>query len=240
MSAQSDNQLDENSGPNNTPGSNDSGSSNLHDSPPASNSDHDKRDFISTCIIQAVYILWLAPILTLLIFNFRAHIVGASAWCPRNDCHAGIFNFDISMPIENLRRFDKQDHNLLGALQVVAKIIDIWFTLIVAALVTRLTFLLAKKKKGLTIGLLARPFNFADLRGTFESLLWTSDAEQDLPGTWKATNSILGRLWKAKKSIPGFPGSLWKVTKSILACLWKATKSIFPKSKTATCHGKGT
>jgi hypothetical protein len=231
MSAQSDNQLDENLGTKNTPGSNDSGSSNLHDSPPASNSDHDKRGLISTCIVQAVYILWLAPILTLLIFNFRTHIVGASAWCPRNDCHAGIFNPDISMPIENLRRFDKQDHNLLGALQVVAKIIEIWFTLIVAALVSRLTFLLAKKRKGLTIGLLARPFNFADLRGTFESLLWTSEAEQDLPGTWKAIKSILGRFWKATKSIPGFPGSRWEVTKSIFGCLWKATKSIFPKSE---------
>jgi hypothetical protein len=223
MSAQSDNQLDENSGPKNIPGSNDSGSSNPRDSLPASNSDHDKRGTISTYIIQTVYILWLAPILTLLIFNFRTHIVGASAWCPRKNCHAGIFNPVMSTPIENLRRFDKRDHNLLGALQIVAKIIEIWFTLIVAALVSRLTFLLAKKKSGLTIGLTARQFNFADLRGTFESLLWTSDAEQDLPGTWKAIKSILGRLWKATKSVPG---SLWKATKLIFGRLCKARKSI--------------
>ena len=173
---------------------------NPRNSPQVSSSDHTKRGIISTCVIQTVYVLWLVPILTLLYFNLRTHIVGASVWCPQKKCHAGIFNPVISTSLENLRRFDKRDHNLLGALQIVAKIIEIWFTLIVAALVSRLTYLLAKRENGLTIGLLTHPFNFADFRGTCESLLWTSNAEQDLPGTWKAFKSILGRLWKATKS----------------------------------------
>jgi hypothetical protein len=69
------------------------------------------------------------------------------------------------------------------------------------------------------------------MRGTFESLLWTSDAEQDLPGTWKAIKSILSRLWKATKSVPG---SFWKATKLILGHLCKARKSIVTKQPPVT------
>ena len=79
--------------------------------------------------------------------------------------HWSITLFDPAFSTTS-QRFDEQDHNLLGALQIVAKLLEIWFTLIVAALVSKMTLRLAGRNEGLPIELLTRPSGFADLPGT--------------------------------------------------------------------------
>jgi hypothetical protein len=127
---------------------------------------HDRHGLIVTFILQLACFLWLAPIVTLLVLNFMPYVVGASAWCPNRKCNPGLFAPSLSITIENTERFDRQDHNLLGALQIVAKLLEIWFTLIAAALVSKMTFWLARRNEGLPVELLTRPFGFGDLPGT--------------------------------------------------------------------------
>jgi hypothetical protein len=131
-----------------------------------------KRGWRPTLLIQLACFLWLLPIAALLTLNFKNHVVGASAWCPDRDCYVGWFNPVRSVPLQNLRSFDKRDHNLLGALQFVSKALEIWFSLIAAALVYLITFLIAGKRDGLPIGYLTRPSEFANLPGLFDPLLW--------------------------------------------------------------------
>jgi hypothetical protein len=136
----------------------------------------EKRKLLVTCLIQALSFMWIPFVLTFMVFNFMNHIVGATLWCLGKHCDVELFNPVISIPIENLERFDKRDHNILGAMQILAKVFEIWFGLIVAALVFLTTFRIAEKKKGLPIGLITSPFSFADLLELYDKapLFWRS------------------------------------------------------------------
>jgi hypothetical protein len=136
----------------------------------------EERRLLVTCLTQALSFMWIPFVLTFMVFNFMNHIVGATLWCLGEHCDVELFNPVISIPIENLERFDKRDHNILGAMQILAKVFEIWFGLIVAALVSLTTFRIAEKKKGLPIGLITSPFSFADLLGLCDKapLFWRS------------------------------------------------------------------
>jgi len=156
---------------------------------------HDRHGLIVTFILQLACFLWLAPIVTLLVSNFMPYVVGASAWCPNRKCNPGLFAPSLSITIENTERFDRQDHNLLGALQIVVKLLEIWFTLIAAALVSKMTFWLARRNEGLPVELLTRPFGFGDLPGTLvEPLIRKARTSASNP---KAILDTFRRTWKA-------------------------------------------
>ncbi|KAI7443044.1 hypothetical protein KC336_g1881 [Hortaea werneckii] len=142
----------------------------LGDHPPLQKS----RSWLKTILLQSLCLLWTAPIMALLVLNFKRHIIGASAWCPNDNCWVQGFSVNTSTTVSRITKFDRQDHNLLGALQFVAKALEIWFELIATALVYLVTMLLASKKDGLPIGYLTRPDEFADATGLFDRLLWTS------------------------------------------------------------------
>jgi hypothetical protein len=144
----------------------------------------DKRSWLRTLLFQTACFLWLLPMVALLVLNFKNHIVGASAWCPYRDCYVGWFNPVGAVPLQNLRDFDKQSHNLLGALQFVAKALEIWFELIFVALVYLVTFSVAGNRDGLPIAYLTRPSEFSDLPGIFDPLLWMA-----LPGVSRARDN---------------------------------------------------
>jgi hypothetical protein len=114
----------------------------------------EKRGLVVTCIIQGLFFLWIPFVLTFVVLNFLSHVVGATLRCLGEHWHVELFNPNVSVPIANLKRFDKRDHNILGALQLLAKVIEIWFGSIVAVLVSLITFRIAEKDKGLPIGLI--------------------------------------------------------------------------------------
>lgn len=133
----------------------------------------DQRGWVGTLLIQSICALWILPIVALQILNIRGHIIGASVWCPDQNCYVGWFDTIRSVVMSRLRTYDRRDHNVLGSLQFAAKGLEIWFELIAMGLVYLLTFLVARKMDdGLPIGFLTRPNEFADVPGLFDPLFW--------------------------------------------------------------------
>ncbi|EMC95231.1 hypothetical protein BAUCODRAFT_149239 [Baudoinia panamericana UAMH 10762] len=131
----------------------------------------------STLLIQALCLLWLAPILALLILNIRGHIIGASAWCPPWDpCWVDTYNPQQIVPQENMARFNKADHNLLGFLQLVAKALEVWFNFIACLLMYVLTVHLAEQPTGLPLRYLTLPSEFSDVTVLLDWSFWSSVA----------------------------------------------------------------
>ena len=120
---------------------------------------------------HAVSFLWLAPIIALLVLNFKGHIIGASAWCPVGHCSSDAW---ADNAITRAARLDKDDHNVLGALQFIAKALEVWFMLIATALLFDMAMILARMEGGLPVGYLLTHLEFGDIRNLFNSLLWTS------------------------------------------------------------------
>ena len=149
-----------------------------HDRPKIEMGDHPqmskKRGWVSTILFQTLALAWLVPIVALLYLNFTEYIVGASAWCPGGHCWLDSFNPITSVPQMNLRKFDKENHNLLGGLQLVAKALEVWFTLIATALVYLITMIFAGKKEGLPVGYITRPNEFSGIEYLADPLLWVT------------------------------------------------------------------
>jgi hypothetical protein len=93
-----------------------------------------------------------------------------------------------------MKGFDKEDHNLLGGLQFVAKGLEVWFGIIAAALVYLITMIFAGKKEGLPVGYLTRPTEFADVIALLDPLLWVTGPSP--LGVKSASEKKLGRrVW---------------------------------------------
>lgn len=120
---------------------------------------------------HVISLLWLAPIATLLVLNYKNHVIGASAWCPLGHCSADVLGEDA---IQKAKKLDKNDHNTLGALQFVAKALEVWFMLIATSLVYDISMVFAKKGGGLPVGYFLTHLEFGDIRNLFNPLLWTS------------------------------------------------------------------
>ncbi|KAI9657359.1 MAG: hypothetical protein M1821_003040 [Bathelium mastoideum] len=123
-------------------------------------------------------LLWCAPIIALLVLNFENYIIGASAWCPFGHCFE---NASVVLPdgVSSQNELDKRDHNLLGALQFVAKAIEVWFTFIATTLVFDVIMILASSSRGLPLGFLLSHLQFTDLRNIANPLLYTSAREPE-------------------------------------------------------------
>ncbi|KAK4495384.1 hypothetical protein PRZ48_013715 [Zasmidium cellare] len=130
------------------------------------------RSWWKTLLIQGFSALWLVPVGVLLYLNLHGHILGASAWCPGGKCFPQMFNPVTSVPQELAAKHDHDTHNLNGALQLVAKALEVWFILIATWLVYLVTMFLAGRKSGLPIAYITRPNEFAELAGVLDPLLW--------------------------------------------------------------------
>ena len=122
---------------------------------------------------QVASLAWLLPIVTLLTMNFRGWIIGASVGCgfQKGKCDLDPFS---STAFEEAKRFDTRDHNILGALQFVAKALEVWFIIITVSLVYDLTMLFAVKGDGLPIGYLMLHREFSDILTLGERAFWVS------------------------------------------------------------------
>lgn len=139
-------------------------------------------------LTHVVGFLWIAPIVTLLVLNFKNHVIGASIWCPRGKCNAQAYGDNA---IATASKLDGEDHNILGALQFVAKGLEVWFMVVATSLVYDVALFLAKSNGGLPIGYLFTHLEFGDIRNLVNPLLWTSPIPHGnlMPskpsGTWK-------------------------------------------------------
>ncbi|KAL8769557.1 MAG: hypothetical protein Q9209_004488 [Squamulea sp. 1 TL-2023] len=116
-------------------------------------------------------LLWIAPIGTLLWLNLSKHVIGASVWCPGHNCNA---EGNSDNAIQRANKFDSQDHNVNGALQFVAKALEVWFFFVAASLIYDMGTMFAKKGRGLPVGYLLAHLEFGDIRYIVNPLLWKS------------------------------------------------------------------
>ena len=119
--------------------------------------------------------LWIVPIVALLVLNLRNTVIGPSAWCPGGKCPANVWD---ESAVARAKHLDENDHNTLGALQLAAKAMEVWFMFIATALIYDLAMILARRQGGLPIGFLLTHLQFTDLRNLFNPHLWTSAIPQ--------------------------------------------------------------
>lgn len=73
----------------------------------------------------------------------------------------------------NIARFNGNNRNLLGVLQLVAKALEIWFGIIAGALLYLVTMCFATRAAGLPVGLLTRTTDFPGVKGLLGPLYWS-------------------------------------------------------------------
>jgi hypothetical protein len=140
--------------------------------PPMGTQAHPKKGHIRLIISLLICLAWLCPITILLVLNWKAYIVGASVGCGfKHNCDYDPF---AENPFAQAQRLDKRDHNIMGALQFVAKALEVWFIVIAACLAYDLTMILAAKRDGLPIGYLMTHVEFSDLKSLFDLSFWGS------------------------------------------------------------------
>lgn len=94
-------------------------------------------------------LLWIAPILILLWLNFSHHVIGGTAWCLKKPCGVIQYNPESEVTTNSLiDKYDKANHNLLGALQFAAKALEVWFMYIASSLVYLAAYTLARRTGG--------------------------------------------------------------------------------------------
>ncbi|KAL9037131.1 MAG: hypothetical protein Q9214_005834, partial [Letrouitia sp. 1 TL-2023] len=123
---------------------------------------------------QLLSLTWLAPAIALLTLNLTNHQIGASAWCPFSRCHIDPTTED---PLWLAQKYDKQDHNLIGALQFVSKALELWFGFIAANLIYNITMILSALENGLPLGLLGTFLEFKDFVFLVAPFQWSSPNE---------------------------------------------------------------
>ncbi|KAG8533551.1 uncharacterized protein KY384_001291 [Bacidia gigantensis] len=118
-----------------------------------------------------VSFLWVVPIISMLVLNWTHHIIGSSVWCPMGHCSSNSWEEDA---VTRAAKLDRDDHNTLGALQFVSKMLEVWFMLIATALVYDLAMIMARMEGGLPIGFILTHLEFMDVRNLLNRHLWTS------------------------------------------------------------------
>lgn len=98
-----------------------------------------------------VCLAWCAPAIALIVLNATNYVVGASAWCPSGYCPGIPVNTNESLA-DLTARADHQTHDFIGALQFVAKAMEVWFVYIAVTFVYLVTSVLARSEHGLPIG----------------------------------------------------------------------------------------
>lgn len=71
-------------------------------------------------------------------------------------------------------RLDKNDHDVLASLQLVAQAFEIWFMMIATALLYDVAMIFAGSPSGLYAGYLSTYLEFSDVKNPANPLLWTS------------------------------------------------------------------
>jgi hypothetical protein len=110
--------------------------------------------------LQVSSLLWLAPIIAILFLNFKNYIVGVGIGC---------FGRCESTPEQrDLQGIDRKNHNILGALQLVAKALEVWFIFIAGCLIYNLSMWLITSQDRLLFSHLLMHIEFADLSILFK------------------------------------------------------------------------
>lgn len=114
---------------------------------------------------------WLACIIALLVLNFKGYVAGASIGCGVRTCND---NPGSSSYQQNSERLQREDHDILGALQLVAKALEVWFIFLAGALMWDMAMLLARRGDGLPLRYLVLPAEYSEFLSFTSRTMWTS------------------------------------------------------------------
>ncbi|KAK0719432.1 hypothetical protein B0H67DRAFT_681546 [Lasiosphaeris hirsuta] len=113
----------------------------------------------------AIYLGWFAIIVALLVLNAMRHIVGPSFACLVEEC--------LVFPGGTSRKaMDLADRNFAGAMQLVAKFLELWFLYIACSLVYNICLLLAGRLDGLPLQYLLLFENVLDPQTFLHPSFW--------------------------------------------------------------------
>ncbi|KAI9779554.1 MAG: hypothetical protein M1839_007363 [Geoglossum umbratile] len=144
-----------------------------------------RRFSLRELVLRLLSLFWCAPALWVLVVNFQQHAVGPSLACAK--CYP---NPVFSNYSGELARLAVADHNVVGVLQLVAKILEIWFVALAASFIHDIISLRAKREGGIAFGLLTAYLEFKDMPYIFSPHLWGSASVQ----TRRRAGSITGYL----------------------------------------------
>ncbi|KAI9681237.1 MAG: hypothetical protein M1817_002519 [Caeruleum heppii] len=116
---------------------------------------------------QLFGVLWCVPILIILVMNFREVSLGATLTCHGCTTFKRAFLLD---PVEASRG----DRNVIGALQIVSKLLELWFLFVAGKLVYDLCFHAAAVRQNLPFGWVTAPVSFADPTWFLKPPFWAS------------------------------------------------------------------
>ncbi|GIZ44569.1 hypothetical protein CKM354_000776400 [Cercospora kikuchii] len=123
--------------------------------------------------MQLFCLAWTVPIVYLLVLNLQNHIVGASSWCPKQDCWVMPFHTQIGVQAK-MAKLAIRSRNFNSTLQYVAKILELWFVVVAGSFMYLLVMRLAQSRHGLSVRLLSVPNEFMNLLNSFDGALWRS------------------------------------------------------------------
>ncbi|EGE84400.1 hypothetical protein BDDG_07345 [Blastomyces dermatitidis ATCC 18188] len=130
-----------------------------------------KSTTLHNVIFDIFCFAWLVPIIASLWLNFTEYVIGASVSCaiPGYKDHCNLWR-NLQ---EHTVALDNKDHEVLGFLQLVAKALEVWFTVCAGSLVLDFSMLLLRRR-GLPVGYFLTYMEFANVMSPFSFTFWKS------------------------------------------------------------------
>lgn len=138
-------------------------------------------------LLLAASLAWLAPVLALLVLNGCSHTVGPSFGCVFQPCVDNYTAISYRSERPELDRLKLVDRNVMGAMQLVSKALEIWFIFIACSLVYSLSTRIAAAG-GLPLQFLFLYDKAADPTAFFSKSLWAAPAST---ATSKRSKAVL-------------------------------------------------
>ena len=139
---------------------------------------------------------WLAPIIFLLVWNFQGHEIGAEVGCPPWGCPLNSYIAPYTYQLL-YDQYDSRSKDALGALQLVAKALELYFTFVAGSLIWMVMRLMLRGPSGLPTGHLMRHVEFTDPLTMLQRAFWgpfVSRQPKELNRTNKKTGVFLFTL----------------------------------------------
>ncbi|KAL4909674.1 hypothetical protein BDW74DRAFT_186201 [Aspergillus multicolor] len=138
-------------------------------------------------------VLWLGPAITLLVLNFKGHIIGLGLGCS-GDCGVNTYA-PLAEQADNHR--DRTNRNILGLLQFVAKGLEIWFMYLAGSLIYTIAKIVSAKDSRLPVDILLIFAEFMDLLyiADLGRSMWSLDRQKRRAANTGSTEKTSERPW---------------------------------------------
>jgi hypothetical protein len=124
----------------------DAGASDLHRPSPKKR----RPRAVTRALLFANSLAWLALVVTLMVLNGRGYIIASSFGCLFRTCQFDLLR-EPSHGGSRRQQLASIDRNVMNALQLVAKALEVWFLIIAGTLVYNISMAFARQRDGLPL-----------------------------------------------------------------------------------------